>query len=162
MLLDRALTLCALFRIRLQPIGRLGVVRTLLLPQLDDPAQYGPMIVRVPAPETHFPLALARHGRDQLIKHPRRRLRTLDNVFAVWLRAPSHGCRVGHECLVEQVGVPRRDIARNNRFDGLLSYDPGTSARHALYPCALAVAFDLACQVLRPTSTAEPVFTAER
>lgn len=47
-LFNSRLTLGALFRIRLKPIGRLGVIGTLFFPELDDPTKDGPMAIGVP------------------------------------------------------------------------------------------------------------------
>ena len=49
-LLDRRLTLCAFLGIRLEPVGSLGVIGTLLLPHLDDFAENRAMTIGVAAP----------------------------------------------------------------------------------------------------------------
>lgn len=177
-LFNRRLALGALLGVGVEPVGRLRVVGTLLLPELDNLAEDRTVVGSVATPETHVVAAVADNSRDELVEHTGRRLRTLDGILAAGVRAPAKIWRVGDKGGIQQLVVPTglartghtvkrclfspcRNVGRDQLVHSLLPHDAVAAALHALDSRTLALALDLACEVLLPAAAAETVSTAE-
>lgn len=173
-LLDCGLTLGALLRVRVEPVGSFRIVRAFLLPFLDDPTKHWAMVVCVAASEAHRVPTFALNSRHKPVEHAWRRLCAFDGVFTSGMGAPAKGRRIGNEGSVQQLVIPTcqmtliwgvlpcRDRRINNGIDNFLANHSVAPALHALNGRALSFALDLARDVLLPAHFAESMSTAER
>lgn len=167
-LLNRRLALGALLGVRIKPVGRLRVVRTLLLPSFDDLAQDGTVVGLEAAAKAQVVPALACDSRDHLVEHACRRLGALDGVLTPGVGAPAQVRRVLYERSLQEftvsgvsfdapqhAGLPRGDLWIHQLLHSFLPHDTVAAALHALHARTLALLLNLPRKVLLPAAAAE-------
>lgn len=160
-LLNRRLALGAFFRVRVQPVGSLRVVGALLLPQLDNLAKHGAVVIVVAAAKAKVVATVAQDSWYELVEHARRCLCALAGIVAARVRAPAQVGRVGDKGNAQELVVTVGCWLVDKLVHGLLAHYTTAVALHALNSPALGFVLDLTGQVFLPASTAEAVVASK-